>query len=61
VDRQHGEAVVAARPDELDPAHAAYGSDVHASWHYVGTTTTQYWRAPARPKLVAWVKAHRTY
>jgi hypothetical protein len=56
-----GEAVVAARPDEPDPVHAAYGSDVHPSWHYVGKTATQYWRAPARRNLVARVNARKTY
>jgi hypothetical protein len=56
-----GEAVVAARPDEPDPVHVTYASDVHPSWHYVGQTATQYWRAPARPNLVARVNARKTY
>jgi hypothetical protein len=56
-----GEAVVAARPDEPDPVHASYASDVHPSWHSVGRTATQYWRAPARRHLVARVNARRTY
>jgi hypothetical protein len=56
-----GQAVVAARPDEPDPVHATYASDVHPSWHYVGKTATQYWRAPARRNLVARVNARKTY
>jgi hypothetical protein len=56
-----GEAIVAARPDEPDPVHATYASDVHPSWHYVGKTATQYWRAPARRNLVARVNARKTY
>jgi hypothetical protein len=56
-----GEAVVAARPSEPDPAHAAYDSDVAPGWHYQGKTATQYWRAPARPNLVARVNARKTY
>jgi hypothetical protein len=56
-----GEAVVAARPDEPDPAHATYDKDVDPGWHYVGQTATQYWRAPARRNLVARVNARKTY
>jgi hypothetical protein len=56
-----GEAVVAARPDEPEPVHAAYASDVHPSWHYEGNTATQYWRSPARGNLVARVNARKTY
>jgi hypothetical protein len=56
-----GEAVVAARPDEPDPVHATYDKGVDPSWHYVGKTATQYWRAPARRNLVARVNARKTY
>jgi hypothetical protein len=56
-----GEAVVAARPDELDPVHATYSREVHPHWHYVGKTATQYWRSPARRNLVARVNARKTY
>jgi hypothetical protein len=57
----NGEALVAARPDEPDPVHAKYASDVHPDWHYVGKTATQYWRSPARRNLVARVNARKTY
>jgi len=56
-----GEAVVAAGPDEPDPAHATYDSGVQPHWHYVGKTATQYWRAPAQRNLVARVNARKTY
>jgi hypothetical protein len=56
-----GEALVAARPDETDPAHATYANDVHPDWHYHGQTATQYWRSPARPNLVARVNGRKTY
>jgi hypothetical protein len=56
-----GDAIVAARPDEPDPVHAAYGGDVHPHWHYQGKTATQYWRAPSGPNLVARVNARKTY
>ena len=56
-----GEAVVAAGPDEPDPAHATYASGVQPHWHYVGKTATQYWRAPAQRNLVARVNARKTY
>jgi hypothetical protein len=56
-----GEALVAARPDERDPVHATYDSNVHPSWHYQGKTATQYWRAVARRNLVARVNARKTY
>ncbi len=35
-----GEAVVAARPDEPGPVHAAYGGDVQPHWHYQGKSAT---------------------
>ena len=56
-----GEAMVAARPDEPDPAHATYDKDVDPSWHYVGKTATQYWRAPAPRHRVGRVNARKTY
>jgi hypothetical protein len=56
-----GEAVVAARPDEPNPARATYASDVEPHWHYVGQTATQFWRAPAQPDLAARVNARKTY
>jgi hypothetical protein len=56
-----GEALVAATPDEPDPAHATYGTDVTWHWHYQGKVATQYWRSAARPSLVARVNGRRTY
>jgi len=56
-----GEAVVAARPDEPNPARATYASDVEPHWHYVGQTATQFWRAPAQRDLAARVNARKTY
>ncbi len=57
-DRQ---ALVAATPDEPDPASADYDADVAPNWHYRGVRATQYWRAPARPGLVVRVNGRRTY
>jgi hypothetical protein len=42
-----GQAVVAAAPDEPDPANAHYNADVAPGWHYQGVRATQYWHAPA--------------
>jgi len=56
-----GQAVVAATPDEPDPASAHYDADVAPFWHYRGVRATQYWRAPARPGLVVRVNGRRTY
>jgi hypothetical protein len=56
-----GEAVVAATPDERDPAGAADARDVPRGWRYQGRPATQYWRAPARAGLVVRVNARKTY
>jgi hypothetical protein len=56
-----GQALVAATPDEADPAHATYDADVAAHWHYEGAVATQFWRTAARPDVVARVNARRTY
>ena len=56
-----GQAIVAATPDEPDPAHAHYSPDVARHWHYQGVLATQYWRAPARPDLVVRVNGRQTY
>jgi hypothetical protein len=56
-----GQALVAATPDEPDPAHATYAAGVARHWHYEGAVATQYWRSAARPGLVARVNARRTY
>ncbi len=42
-----GHAVVAAAPDEPDPANAHYNADVAPGWHYQGVRATQYRHAPA--------------
>lgn len=56
-----GEAIVAATPDEPDPANARYAADVTPGWHYRGFLATQYWHSPARPDLVVRVNGRRTY
>jgi hypothetical protein len=56
-----GRAIVAATPDEPDPAHAHYNPDVALHWHYQGAVAIQYWHAPARPGLVARVNGRQTY
>jgi hypothetical protein len=56
-----GEAIVAATPDEPDPASAQYARDVAPWWHYEGRPATQYWKAPAGRDLVARVNARTTY
>ena len=56
-----GMAIVAAGPDEVDPAHAGYDASVAEHWHYTGRPATQFWRSPVRPGLVARVNARRTY
>ena len=56
-----GQAIVAATPDEADPAHARYGPDVAGHWHYQGAVATQYWHARSSPGLVAWVNGRQTY
>ena len=56
-----GQAIVAARPDEPDPAKARYSPDVARNWHYQGAVATQYWHARARPGLVVRVNGRQTY
>jgi hypothetical protein len=58
---RNGQAVVAATPDEPDPASAHYARDVAPGWHYLGVRATQYWHAPARPDLVVRVNGRQTY
>jgi hypothetical protein len=55
------EAVVAAVPDERDPARATYARGVPPWWRYVGRPATQYWRTKRHPKLRVRVNARRTY
>ena len=56
-----GQAIVAATPDETDPARARYSPDVAAHWHYEGAVATQYWQARARHGLVVRVNGRQTY
>jgi len=56
-----GQAVVAATPDEPDPASAHYNAEVAPGWHYRGVRATQYWHARARPDLVVRVNGRQTY
>jgi len=53
--------VVAATPDEPDPASAHYNAEVAPGWHYRGVRATQYWHARARPDLVVRVNGRQTY
>lgn len=56
-----GCAIVAATPNEAEPAHARYSPRVVRHWHYQGAVATQYWRARAHPNLVARVNGRETY
>jgi hypothetical protein len=59
--RVGGEVVVAAEPDEAEPAKATYAADVPPWWRYEGRFATQYWRAEPQEGLVARVNGRRTY
>lgn len=59
--RVGGEVVVAATPNEADPASADYAPSVAHFWRYQGKTATQYWRAPAAAGLVARVNGRTAY
>jgi hypothetical protein len=56
-----GETVVAATPDEADPAAATYARDVSPGWRYQGKPATQYWRAPTQEGLVVRVNGRKTF
>jgi hypothetical protein len=56
-----GEAVVAAAPDESDPAPARYAKGVPSWWRYQGKPATQYWRAPRQKGLVVRVNGRKTF
>ncbi|MFW6162435.1 MAG: hypothetical protein ACODAJ_06670 [Planctomycetota bacterium] len=56
-----GRAIVAAMPDEADPASAAYAKSVPRAWRYRGEVATQYWRARAQKGLVVQVNGRKTY
>jgi hypothetical protein len=55
------EVLVAATPDEANPARATYAKQVPPWWRYEGKPATQYWRAPPQKGLVARVNGRRTY
>lgn len=59
--RTHGDLLVAATPDETDPAAARYDADVPGSWRYQGQPATQYWRTRDRRGTVARVNGRVTY
>lgn len=56
-----GEVMIAATPDETDPARAEYDPGTKAWWRFEGSVATQYWRASPDPALVARVNARKTY
>jgi hypothetical protein len=56
-----GDIVVAATPDEADPAAAKYADSVAAHWRYEGLPGTQYWRAARQKGLVARVNGRVHY
>jgi hypothetical protein len=56
-----GDLVVAATPDEADPAGATYDPAVPTHWRYVGRPATQYWRTADVPGAVARVNGRTTY
>jgi len=56
-----GEAIVAATPNEKDPASATYDRNVPRFWHYRGVPAVQYWRAKRCEGLKAAVNGRATY
>ena len=56
-----GEAVVAATPDEPNPAGAAYDQSVPRPWRYRGRPAVQYWISQRRDDLVVRVNGRATY
>jgi hypothetical protein len=60
--RSEGDGViVAATPDEADPAGAKYAENVAAHWRYEGRPGTQYWRAVKHNGLLARVNGRVHY
>ena len=59
--REGDEIMVAATPDEADPAKAAYAPEVARSWHYEGRPGTQYWQAVKQKGLVVRVNGRLHY
>ncbi|WP_152363961.1 hypothetical protein [Microlunatus speluncae] len=57
-----GDAVVSARPDEVDHGAASYAADTAEHWKYFGRRAVQTWRAAdPDPGLVACVNGRYTY
>jgi len=57
-----GDVIVAATPDEADPAGAKYGRKVPSWWRYKGRVAVQYWRKPDPHKdLVVRVNGRKTF
>jgi hypothetical protein len=56
-----GEVVVAATPNESEPARATYAKDVPSWWRYEGKPATQYWRARSQKGLVVRVNGRKTF
>ncbi|HEY8505454.1 MAG TPA: hypothetical protein VIL46_12800, partial [Gemmataceae bacterium] len=59
--KRDGMLVVAATPDEADPAGAAYDPKVPPNWRYQGKPATQYWRTPDAKGAVVRVNGRTTY
>ncbi len=55
------EIIVAATPDETDPAKSTYAKEVPTWWRYEGLVATQYWRAPIQKELMVRVNGRKTY
>lgn len=57
---RNGERVVAATPDEPDPASAPMPG-VHPAWQYTGKKATQYWRTADADGLTVRVNGRETF
>src|SRR5262249_2323240 len=59
--KRNGQVIVAATPDEADPARADYDPKVRPHWRYEGKPATQYWRTADAAGVVARVNGRTTY
>jgi hypothetical protein len=59
--KQGDDVLVAATPDETDPAAASYDPGVPRHWRYEGEPATQYWRSADVAGLVVRVNGRTTY
>jgi hypothetical protein len=57
----HGSAIVAATPNEADPARGPYTSAVPLAWRYEGVKGTQYWQAPVQRDLLVRLNGRKVY